>query len=50
MYRLGFSFWSVFLMNNNPANASAAYAQKIKTQYLNSKFEVLSKGPQNWLP
>ena len=34
MYRLGFSFWSVYLMNTSPASASAAYAQKIKTQYL----------------
>ena len=34
MYRLGFSFWSVHLMNTSPASVSAAYAQKIKTQYL----------------
>jgi ABC-type phosphate transport system permease subunit len=34
MYRLGFSFWSVYLMNTSPASVSAAYAQKIKTQYL----------------
>jgi phosphate transport system permease protein len=34
MYRLGFSFWSVYFMNTSPANVSAAYAQKIKAQYL----------------